>query len=586
MRHFDAADGMPGRARQRRWCPTATARSGSGHRTALPGARATASCGSTSPNLRPGAYVWDLFEDRDGSLWVGTSSGLHRFREQQFTMFGTPEGFPSDQPTAVFEDRRARCGSASGTPVCWRSAAARADASLAPTACRATRSSASAARATAPCWSALAAVSRASTRAARRPSSPPDSLGRQTVYDVAEDGTGQDVARHEQRRRSASRALGSRRFSVAARRWPRPSSRSWSTTSGDVVGGAYDNGLWRYKDGVLEQFTQKDGLSCDAIRTLVLDGEGVLWIGTAGGGLSWRRDGAFGHLTAATAWTATTSVRSSPATRLPLARHVARACTHSPGGAILRPIPSVRRRDVRGQRRPALIAVRAGISDVERRTARQQGPHVGGDLQRAGDDRTGRHPSARAAGGAADSRDDRRRRAGGRSKAMELSSGVRRVEFQYSTVWLSTPERLRYNTSSKASTPTGSPPAPGVPRTTTTCRQATIASSSGQRSARAISGPATSLAFTRRASWFEAAWFPSAVHRRPGAAGLALYWLRLRQVRARFAVVLEERRGSRASCTTRSPRTSSASRLSSTAWPACCARRRRWPRSDSRWRAV
>ena len=49
-------------------------------------------------------------------------------------------------------------------------------------------------------------------------------------------------------------------------------------------------------------------------------------------------------------------------------------------------------------------------------------------------------------------------------------------------------------------------------------------------------GPVTSLAFTRRASWVEAAWFPSAVLAAVVALGWGLYWLRLRQVRARFGV--------------------------------------------------
>ncbi len=56
-----------------------------------------------------------------------------------------------------------------------------------------------------------------------------------------------------------------------------------------------------------------------------------------------------------------------------------------------------------------------------------------------------------------------------------------------------------------------------------------------------ISGPPTSLVFTRRAAWFEAAWFPPAVIVSLVLLGWLVYWLRLRQVRARFAVVLEER---------------------------------------------
>ncbi len=307
MRHFAAADGIPAVPVR----SVVSDRDGTlwiGTSNGLAKRQGDRFVRATSPNLRPGAYIWDLFEDRDGSLWVGTNSGLHRFREQQFTMFGTPEGFPSDQPTAVFEDPQGTVwiGFRDAGVLALRGGArrhiTRADGlpSDEVFCIRGARDGA-----------VLVGTRGGLTRIDARGTTtlvPPDNLGRQTVYDVAEDGQGRmwlatsnGVIRVEGTRLTpifgGGPTLAEAVITVVV------------DTSGTLWAGVYDNGLWRYKDGVLEQFTQKDGLSSDAIRTLVLDGEGVLWIGTAGGGLSWRRDGSSVTSPPATASTATTSVR-------------------------------------------------------------------------------------------------------------------------------------------------------------------------------------------------------------------------------------------------------------------------------------
>jgi signal transduction histidine kinase/ligand-binding sensor domain-containing protein len=55
-------------------------------------------------------------------------------------------------------------------------------------------------------------------------------------------------------------------------------------------------GVWRYKDGMLTQFTTKDGLAGDDTKVIVEDGQGGLWIGSYGG-LTHYKDGRF------TSWT-------------------------------------------------------------------------------------------------------------------------------------------------------------------------------------------------------------------------------------------------------------------------------------------
>jgi signal transduction histidine kinase/ligand-binding sensor domain-containing protein/DNA-binding response OmpR family regulator len=47
--------------------------------------------------------VLSLFEDREGSLWVGTSSGLEQFRDTTVTTYTAKEGLPSNQTATAFE---------------------------------------------------------------------------------------------------------------------------------------------------------------------------------------------------------------------------------------------------------------------------------------------------------------------------------------------------------------------------------------------------------------------------------------------------------------------------------------------------
>jgi ligand-binding sensor domain-containing protein len=46
----------------------------------------------------PREMVRCVFEDREGDLWVGSNSGLNRLRDDVFTVYGKSEGLPSDEP--------------------------------------------------------------------------------------------------------------------------------------------------------------------------------------------------------------------------------------------------------------------------------------------------------------------------------------------------------------------------------------------------------------------------------------------------------------------------------------------------------
>ncbi len=495
----------------------------------------------SAPGLRAGVLVWDLFEDRDGSLWVGTSSGLHRFREQPFTVYGTPEGFPSDQPTAVFDD---------GQGTLWigfqdagvlrlrgrdRRRITRADGlgSDEVFCIRGTRDGAV-------LVGTRVGVTRIDARGLQT-LTPRDALGRQTVYDVAEgaDGvlwlaTGNGVLR-----------VDGTRFTPVFGGGPTLSDAVVAVTvdgQGFLWAGTYDSGLWRYRDGVLDWFGQKDGLSSEAIRALVYDPAGVLWIGTSGGGLNWWRDGRFSHLTAQEGldsnnvgqvlvgddgylWLGTSlglarirrdALFSGAFKRSDDAMYAASGGLRSSQCAPGFPIASGGTFDRRGR---AWVVTSNGLAMF--RPAHLTPPAPPGAPQ----------ITAMIVDGAPVTRDG----------TIVLGAGVRRLEFQYATVSLSSPERVQYqyrlegldpdwiSAGGRRSTDYNNLP-PGRYRFAV---RATLGPGAV--------GPATSVDFVRRAAWWEAAWFPSAVLASLVLLGWLLYWLRLRQIRARFGVVLEER---------------------------------------------
>ena len=71
------------------------------------------------------------------------------------------------------------------------------------------------------------------------------------------------------------------------------------TRDGSLWAGTYGEGLWRLRrTGELRLYTVADGLSSNQIRSLVEGTDGTLWIGTFGGGLDALRNGQFFHVTA------------------------------------------------------------------------------------------------------------------------------------------------------------------------------------------------------------------------------------------------------------------------------------------------
>ena len=142
----------------------------------------------SAPGFREGVSVWDLFEDRDGGCGSAPAAACTGSASSSSRCSGRPRDSPATSPLRCGRTRAARCGSASRTPVSRRGQRARrvtlADglASNEVFCLRGTRDGAV-------LVCTRAGVSRIDQRGVSTVS-PTDSLGRQTVYDVAEDAEG------------------------------------------------------------------------------------------------------------------------------------------------------------------------------------------------------------------------------------------------------------------------------------------------------------------------------------------------------------------------------------------------------------
>ncbi len=78
---------------------------------------------------------------------------------------------------------------------------------------------------------------------------------------------------------------------------PQPASATPVTlaegSDGTLWAGTYGAGMWRIRDHDMRRYTAPDGLGSDQIRSLYFDRDGTLWIGTFGAGLVEFRDDTF-----------------------------------------------------------------------------------------------------------------------------------------------------------------------------------------------------------------------------------------------------------------------------------------------------
>jgi ligand-binding sensor domain-containing protein/two-component sensor histidine kinase len=239
-------------------------------------------------------WVRVIYEDREGNLWVGTNFGLNRFRDDLFTIYSRSEGMPSDAPTTVYQDRAGRiwigfhdAGLAVMDGDDIRNYTTRNG--LASNEIFSIREDNA--------GNLMVATREGLSRLQNgrfTNLSFKDPLGRHRVFDALEDRQGRlwlgvSGGLFEIRNNQAHTVIpGGPLLNGAI-------VVLYESRDGSLWGGTYGNGLWRLKDGHSQLFTTAHGLSSNQIRSLSEDNDGNLWIGTFGGGLNALVDGRFRH---------------------------------------------------------------------------------------------------------------------------------------------------------------------------------------------------------------------------------------------------------------------------------------------------
>ena len=488
-------------------------------------------------------WVRCIYEDTEGNLWVGMNSGLNRFRDDIFTIYGEAEGVPSDEPTTVFQDRRGRIWIGfhdrglvqlgNGKPVVYTTSDG-----LASNEIFSIREDHN--------GDLLIATREGPSRMHEGRfinQTIDDPLNRRLSFDFLEDRAGRlwvalpaglsEIQGHRARNVITGGPLLNDAFVILC-----------EARDGSLWAGTYGQGVWHLKDGKSQLYTTADGLSSNQIRSLVEDRDGSLWIGTFGGGLNGLRNGHFFRITAQEGL---------------LSDNVSHVEDDGNGSLWLsttRGICRVRKQDLNdfaAGKIKSITPVNYGVADGLRSAQCAPGyPTSRGGTQTA----DGRlwFPTSR---GLAVLDPNERVPAidatvvhlldvtvDGRSIALTnpavLPPGDGRVQFRYTGINLSTPERVRYSYRLE-----------GLDRdwVTSVSRRVTNYNSLPHGGYRFVvraglpGGPTseTSFSFILKPHFYETAWFRYFCVALGAAAIWGLFRLRVRQIRQRFALVLDER---------------------------------------------
>ena len=238
-----------------------------------------------------------LFEDREGNLWIGSNTGLMRLRSDIFTVYGEAEGLPSDEPNTVLQDRAGRVwvGFHDSGVMLFEGGKRRLFTTrdgLADNDVFQIREARN--------GDLLIATRSGLSRMHDMHFSnyaPPEPVGRKAVLDTLEDSQerlwlatpgGLGIVNGGEYHGVIPGGLLLIEFIASL----------CEGRDGTIWAGTFGKGLWRIQGQEHRLFTTADGLSSDEIRSLYQDAEGTLWIATFGGGLNAWRDGRFFHYTA------------------------------------------------------------------------------------------------------------------------------------------------------------------------------------------------------------------------------------------------------------------------------------------------
>ncbi len=200
--------------------------------------------GGTSP------HVSAVFEDRDGNVWVGSETGIERWRRPLFTTYSTADGLPPGGIGPIFVDAAGRTWFApAGGGLHWMQ---------------------------------HGVVHRVDV----------DGLDRDVIYSIDGDAGEVWVGRQRgglTRLRWAGAKLSATTFTPAdglARDSVYAVAR---TREGSVWAGTLNGGVSRYQDGTFTRYDAASGLASNAVSAIAASADGTVWVATPGGLSAWAR---------------------------------------------------------------------------------------------------------------------------------------------------------------------------------------------------------------------------------------------------------------------------------------------------------
>jgi ligand-binding sensor domain-containing protein/two-component sensor histidine kinase len=500
---------------------------------------------SPSPDVKSDSdWVWSLFEDREGDLWVGMNSALNRFRDDPFLVYGRDEGLPSDQPTVVHQDPRGEIwvGYHDGGLVALSPGPSRVYSmreGLPSNEILGIRHS----RDGDLLIGTRGGLSRMHDgRFQNYPA--PDPLGPTVAYDALEDLRGHlwiaGVHGVYEWDGSRWRAKIETNYPVALA----------EDRNGSIWAGTLATVLWLVRDGKAPDaaprvYATADRLGSGHVRSLYPDRDGTLWIGTFGGGLSSVRNGVFHR------WGMRDGLLSD---------NISHVEDDGKGNLWLSTsrgicqISKQQLRDFSAGKIQALTPRNYGIEDGLRSAQCAPGFPAGGGGTRTADGHLW-FPTARGLATVDPSAVTRKvpttpisriievdvdGRVLDSSSSAKLKPGTSRIQFRYTGINLSTPERVRYSTLLEGLDSDWIPAGGRRVITYNPLRHGRYRFMV-RSSLPGGSESESQFAFEVLPHFYETGWFFALCAASVIGGTLGIYQLHLRQIHDRFALVLEER---------------------------------------------
>ena len=185
-----------------------------------------------------------LFEDREGSLWIGHADGIERLRDSAFVTYSLPEGVPTDGSNPVYVDSEGRAWFPPVTGGLW--------------------------------W----------IRDGRHGRITADGLNQDVVYSVAGDARAVWVGRQHGGLTELGFGDPSFRVKTYTRREGLAQDSIYSvyvTRDGTVWAGTLSAGVSRLRDGRFTNFTVADGLASNTVVSVLEGSDGTMWFATPSG---------------------------------------------------------------------------------------------------------------------------------------------------------------------------------------------------------------------------------------------------------------------------------------------------------------